>query len=66
MNCDDRVAVRVVGILNSLFPMDYRAGRSLSKRRGGGGVLFGTGSVLDLNFGVQSFSPGFPGRYSLF
>ena len=30
MNCDVRVAVR--GILNSLLPIDYKAGRSLSMR----------------------------------
>ena len=46
-----------------IFPMNYRVGRSLSKR---GEVLFGTGSVLDLNFRVQSSGPGFPGGHSLF
>ena len=61
MNYDVRDAVR--GILNSLLPIDYEAGRSLSKR---GRLLFGIGSVLDLNFGMRSSSPGFPGRYSLF
>ena len=45
MNCDVRVAVR--GILNSLLPIDYKAGRLLSKR---GRLLFGIGCVLDLNF----------------
>ena len=30
MNCDVRVAVH--GMLNSLFPIDFKAGRSLSKR----------------------------------
>ena len=59
--CDVRVAVR--GILNSLLPIDYKAGRSLSKR---GRLLFGKGCVLDLNFLMRSSSPGFPGRYSLF
>ena len=47
--------------------MDYGAGRSLSKKEGGGeGVLFGIGSVLDLNFRVGSSGPGFPGGHSLF
>ena len=45
MNCDVRVAVR--GILNSLLPIDYKAGHSLSKR---GRLLFGIGCVLGLNF----------------
>ena len=31
MNCNVRIAVCVVGMVNSPFPMDYRAGRSLSK-----------------------------------
>ena len=61
MNYDVRVAF--CGILNSLFPIDYKAECLLVKRER---LLFGTGCVLDLNFGMRSSSPGFPGRYSLF